>query len=176
MTGGETVTAAHPRRAESATLCRDVRARVERGLVMMAGAMERRTRGAGAATLAACSDLRLTGFPIRSLDTSEETSCGFLGRLRVGESLLLRLEGVGLVRAAAVTIEVSGGVAAVERLSLYDYTVSGVALGDGVPFGRVVFLDGSVAYVPFTSHVPFVERRADMDGLAIVGVIRVEGD
>jgi len=145
---------------------------------MMAIETRRTSEGPLMTTQAARSDLRLAGFPIASVDTTEPaTACGHLGRLRLRQSILLRLEGAGLVRAAAVTVEVSGGIVAVDRLSLYDYTVTAVAPGEGVPCGRVVFLDGSVAYVPFTAHVPFAEPRADgLRGFATVGVIRVEAE
>jgi hypothetical protein len=128
------------------------------------------------ASQAASSDLRLTGFPLDLLDTSAPvTPCGYLGRLRPGQAILLRLEGVGLLRAAAVSIHVPGGVASVRRLSLYDYAVTGEEIGEAVPSGRVVFLDASVVYVPFTAHVPFAHRqRGEIAAFATVGLLRVE--
>src|SRR5262249_9845333 len=144
---------------------------------MMAVATGRPAHGLGGVTQAARSYLRLTGVPMGSLDTSAPISaCGYLLRMRVGESILVRLEGVGLLRAAAVSAAVSGGIAAVGRLSLYDYTITAIEAGEGMPSGRVVFLDGSRAWVPFAADVPFTERHRDDVTLATVGLIRVEDD
>ena len=144
----------------------------------MAAEIGRQTRGPGVVTQAAGSHLRLTGVPLGALDTSTPVyPCGYLLRMRVGESILVRLEGIGLLRAAAVRVEVSGGIAAVDRLSLYDYTITALEAGEGVPSGRVAFLDGSQAWVPFTADVPFVDRhRTDLDPLLTVALIRVEDE
>jgi hypothetical protein len=131
-----------------------------------------------AETQASRSLLRLTGFPIGAVDTSAPiSSCGYLGRLRLGQAVLLRLEGVGLLRVGEVTPVVSGGIATMRRLSLYDYAVVGTERGEGVPSAQVVFLDGSRAWVPFAAHVPFGDPlNCGLTGFAPVGLIRVEGD
>jgi len=145
---------------------------------MMAPATGRQLPRTRLASQASSSDLRLTGFPLDLLETSSPVSpCGYLGRLRPGQAVLLRLEGAGLLRAAAVSVHVPGGIASVRRLSLYDYAVTGEEIGAGVPCGRVVFLDGSIVYVPFTAHVPFTHRQRDeLSAFATVGLLRVEAD
>jgi hypothetical protein len=108
--------------------------------------------GAGNTTLGLRSDLRLNGFPFEAVDTSQVRAQGYVGHLRRGQRVGLRLEGEGVAGVIGVVATFSPPIVTVQSRTLYDYEITAVGPGEARPGCTAAFSDGSTALVAITSQ------------------------
>jgi hypothetical protein len=103
---------------------------------------------------------------MEAVDTAQVRAQGYVGHLRMGQRVILTLEGEGVADVIGVVATFSPPIVTVQSRTLYDYEISAVGLGEALPGCKAALSDGSTAPVAITS------QRGT--GYGSIGAIRVE--